>query len=378
MKFLNYQENIQLQKILISKTILQTADVEFRSALFTNCGLGKYCSLISLDKPSYKLVPILCQKLSKDCLIIEGTPRLELVIFLEYISQIDFNLSDDDKKFINYVITKWEQQQKASIQKPQRNQISNLLTQGREESATSTSGQQAIKVDRGLIINYNLDKLMAAFRQEVGYEGAFVFAVAGEFAILEQYIIERIRRELKQKTGRENERLEIRLYRNSIATSADIERKFLEKHQIECFTDLFKTQYNPNKAQYNSDLVLIIWNYDIPPNLIKSLAQDFWTDIHCSVDPYLIGKSRCFVILWANLQGKRPLTGFPVLPTPKQFDPDDLLPWFRGQLQIVGIEEKGIEHYLNRLESQCGNLIGTYQEMNQIVRELQGSSKLYG
>jgi hypothetical protein len=36
-----------------------------------------------------------------------------------------------------------------------------------------------------------------------------------------------------------------------------------------------------------------------------------------------------------------------------------------------------IEYYLNRLASQCGNLIGTYQEMNQIVRELQGSSRLY-
>lgn len=369
MKFLTYKESNQLQKLLISNAVLQTVDEDFRRALFTNCGLGKYCSLIPLDKPPFQFVIILCQKLSEVYITVDSSQRLGLVVLLEYISQIDLNLSNDDKNFINYVITKWEQQQKASTQKPQGSQISSLLTQGREESTTSV--QQSIKIDRGLIINYNLDKMIGDFRQQVGYEGAFVFAVAGEFVILEQYIIERIRRELKQKTGRKNERLEISLYRDSIATSADIKSKFLEKHQLECFTDLFK-------IQYNSDLVLIIWNHDIPPKIIKSLSQDFWTDTHSSVDPYLTGKSRCFVILWANLQGKRTLTGFPALPTPKRFDPDDLLPWFRGQLQILGIEEKGIENYLKRLESQYGNLIGTYQEMNQIVRELQGSSKLYG
>ena len=187
MKFLTYKESNQLQKLLISNAVLQTVDEDFRRALFTNCGLGKYCNLIPLGKPPFQFVIILCQKLSEVYLPVDSSQRLGLVVFLEYIGQIDSNLSDDDKKFINYVITKWEQQQKASTQKPQRNQISNLLAQGREESATSTSVEQTLKVDRGLIINYNLDKPMAAFRQKVGYEGAFVFAVAGEFVILEQY-----------------------------------------------------------------------------------------------------------------------------------------------------------------------------------------------
>ncbi|MFM7786728.1 MAG: hypothetical protein ACKO90_00570, partial [Microcystis panniformis] len=213
----------------MSSVVLETADEDYRRALLTNCGLGKYCTLIKLNQPRFQFVTILCQKLSEVYLPVDSSQRLGLVVFLEYISQIDVNLADDDKDFINHVITKWEQQQQSSTQKPQRSQISNLLTQGREESATSTSVQQALKIDRGLIINYNLDKLMAAFRQQVGYEGAFVFAVAGEFVILEQYIIERIRRELKQKTGRKNERLEISLYRDSIATSADIKSKFLEK-----------------------------------------------------------------------------------------------------------------------------------------------------
>lgn len=381
-------DGIKLQKILVRSSFLVTAD-DRRNSLEA-CGLAEFCEL-KLDQTSGKFVRDLFVQLLKIEVPYNKSNQLGLIVFLEYLHGADLSLYPEDKNFIKDVVdklaksvkkvaenldgspeqSKWEQQQKASIQKPQRNQINNLLAQGREESDTSISLQQTLKVDRSLIINYNLDKLMSAFRQKVGYEGAFVFAVAGEFVILEQYIIERIRRELKQKTGRKNERLEISLYRDSIATSADIKSKFLEKHQLECFTDLFK-------IQYNSDLVLIIWNHDIPPKIIKSLSQDFWTDTHSSVDPYLTGKSRCFVILWANLQGKRTLTGFPALPTPKRFDPDDLLPWFRGQLQILGIEEKRIEHYLKRLESQYGNLIGTYQEMNQIVSELQGSSKLYG
>jgi hypothetical protein len=47
---------------------------------------------------------------------------------------------------------------------------------------------------------------------------------------------------------------------------------------------------------------------------------------------------------------------------------------------MEGIEENLIEYYLDRLEKQCGNgdLIGTYQEINQIVQELQGGTRLYG
>jgi hypothetical protein len=374
-QFLTYPEISKLQKILINNTVLQTSDVDFRSALLCNCGLGKYCSLIPLDKPQFQFVVILCQKLSEIHITVDAVQRLGLIVFLEYISQIDISLSSEDKSFLNHVIKKWEQQQTSSTQKSQRNQIANLLAQGRKESPTVAPVQQPTKVDRGVIINYDLEAQMAKFRQQVGYEGAFVFAVGGHDTILEQYIIERLRRELRQKTRRQNERLEIRLYRKSIFSSTDIEREFLNKYKFEYFTDLFN-------AQGNTDIVLIIWNYDIPEKIMKSLAEAFWADIAFSVSPCLKNQSRCFVIVWANV-GKRPLTGLTgltALPSPKKFDLCDLLPWFRSQLRMEGIEENLIESYLDRLERQCGNgdLIGTYQEINQIVQELQGGTRLYG
>lgn len=370
MKFLTHQENIQLQELLKNNTLLKKDNEDFRSALLNNCGLGIICGMISLNTPSTQFVIILYHKLSEVYVTVDDSQKLGLVVFLEYISHFDDNLSSEEKDFIKHVINKCEQQQTSGTQKQQRNKITNLLAQGRKKAPPSTPVQQPIKVDRGVIINYDLEKLVAIFRQQVGYEGAFAFAIAGHDRILENYVIERIRKALKEKTGRDNERLEIRLYRDSIITYEDIECKFLKKYRFEGFTDLFNAQYNP-------DIVLIIWNYDIPQKIIKPLAEDFWTIISPSVDPFVKRKSRCFVIVWANV-GKRPLTGFTALPTPKQFDLKDLLPWFRGQLKILEIGDNMIDYYINRLESQCGNLIGTYQEMNQIIQELQGGSRLYG
>jgi hypothetical protein len=380
MQFITPPERGQLQKILSNNTLLKTSDIDLRSALLTSCDLGTYCSRISLDKPVLVFVIILVKELSEVYITIDGLQRLGLIVFLEYLLQIDTNLSSEDQFFINYVITKWEQkpkislhkQQQISPQKQQRNQIANLLAQGRKESPTLAPVQQPIKIDKGIIIDYDLDAQMTKFRQRVGYEGAFVFAIGGHDTILEQYIIERLLRELRQKTKRQNERLEIRLYLKSISTSKDIARELLTKYNFESFTDLFK-------AQCNTDVVLIIWNYNIPAKSMKSLAETFWVDISSSVLHCLKNQSRCFIIVWANI-GKRPQTGFTALASPKNFKLCELLPWFRSQLRDEGIDEKLIEYYLNRLEKQCGDgdLIGTYQEINQIVHELQGGTRFYG
>ncbi|NER24494.1 MAG: hypothetical protein F6J86_34680 [Symploca sp. SIO1B1] len=373
MKFLTLTERVQLQKILTHKTSLKTADAEFRSALLTNCGLKQYCSLIQLDQPQLAFVTILCQQLSEVHPTVCGCPRLGLVIFLEYLSAIDNSISSEDQGFINHVIRKWEQQQQFSSQKTPQNKIANLLAQGRQKYSTVASGELPIKVDRDVIIDYDLEVQMAEFRQKVGYEGAFVFIIGGHSTILEQYIIERLRRELKRKTGRQNEQLHIRLYRRRITTSMDIEREFFSNYQFEDFIQLLDTQGN-------TDIVMIIWNYDIPDKFMKPLAQDFWTKISYCVSPYLKNQSRCLVMVWANV-GKRRLprmTGFTTLPTLNKFEPLDLSSWFRNRLQREGIREEQIEHYLQRLRNINGDLIGTYQELNHIIHELQGSSRLYG
>ena len=67
-----------------------------------------------------------------------------------------------------------------------------------------------------------------------------------------------------------------------------------------------------------------------------------------------------------------------ILPTPHQFELTELLPWFRTKMRNVKLEETKIDYYLNRIKNQQGHLIGTYQEMNQIIHELQGGNKFCG
>lgn len=369
MGFLTYKESQQVQKLLSNSTLLQTADAEHRSAMLINCGLEEYCSELPLNGIASHFATVLYSKLSKSYVTIDNSPRLGLVVFLEYISWRDLDLSEDEKNFINHAIAKWERQQTSNLQK---SQITDMLSQARA-SRLSAPLQQSIKVDWCQIVNYDLERLMATFRQQVRTEGAFVFVVGGDYMILEQYVIERICWGLKQKTGRQNERKEIRLYRESIVSHTDIKRKLIDKYQMESCGDLFKTRWNP-------DLVLIIWNYDIPQKIIKSLAPEFWTDIRPSVLPNLQNQSRCLVIVWAHINIKRPwkVPEFTVLPLPKAFDLCELVPWFRGQLKMAGIGDDRIDDYLKRLKNQCGNLSGTYQEMNQIVQELQGGTQFYG
>jgi hypothetical protein len=64
MQFLTQNEISQLQNFLITKTLLKTADVDFRSNLLNSCNLGKFLSQLPLDKPTLQFVVGLCQKLS--------------------------------------------------------------------------------------------------------------------------------------------------------------------------------------------------------------------------------------------------------------------------------------------------------------------------
>ena len=116
MQFLTQNEIIQLQKILTTKTLLKTADVDFRSALLINCGLGNFLSLLPLEKPTLQFVVVLCQKLSEVYIPVGTSQRLGLIVFLEYLSQIDPSLTSEDKDFIKDVVYKWEQQKPDSNQ----------------------------------------------------------------------------------------------------------------------------------------------------------------------------------------------------------------------------------------------------------------------
>jgi signal peptidase I len=113
MELLNTQEKAHLQKILARSSQLQTADD--RRNFLTLCGLIEYCD-VQLDKTSRNFVISLLAQLSKVYIKAENSTRLGLVIFLENISKFDLDLSEEDNKFIQYVITKCEIKQ---VNKPE-------------------------------------------------------------------------------------------------------------------------------------------------------------------------------------------------------------------------------------------------------------------
>jgi hypothetical protein len=115
--FIKPQEKARLYQVLTNKTLLRTADADLRRDLLTNCGLGKYSSLLPLNNNSFHFVFSLCAKLSENCITIDSYRKLELIVFLEFISNIDPNLSGEDREFIQYVITKWEQWQAQQLNK---------------------------------------------------------------------------------------------------------------------------------------------------------------------------------------------------------------------------------------------------------------------
>ncbi|MCE2669790.1 MAG: toll/interleukin-1 receptor domain-containing protein [Microcystis sp.] len=102
MEFLNDNEKIQLQRILTRSSQLLTPDD--RSNFLKLCGLEKYSSLVQIDKSLDKFAVSLLATLST----VYIADKLGLVIFLEFLSQIDSSLSDSDRQFILNLIDKWE------------------------------------------------------------------------------------------------------------------------------------------------------------------------------------------------------------------------------------------------------------------------------
>lgn len=246
--------------------------------------------------------------------------------------------------------------------------ITDLLAQARASAVEQpTPAAPSRKIDRNLIVNFDLETLVSELYRGLAYEGVFAFAVGGPYLILENYVVARIREELRRKMQRPYRALDVQLYQGDIAAGLRaIEHKLAQRYRCERLCDLFG-----DRAL--EDIMLVVWNYDVPPNDMRQVAQAFWNAATAQVLPRLQNHSRCFVVVWANV-GFAPLEDFMVLPTPQSFDPNQLKAWFRGRLQQLALEQSVIDHYLVRLENQQGHLIGTFQEMTHILNELQGGT----
>jgi GAF domain-containing protein len=109
---LNIQKKYQLQQIIMRSLLLQTADE--RRHFLSICGLENSCGSVQLDQPSDKFFISLWSTLSNAYTKVDNSERLALIIFFEHISRLDSSLHEEDKKFIQDIITKYEQRQQDS------------------------------------------------------------------------------------------------------------------------------------------------------------------------------------------------------------------------------------------------------------------------
>ncbi|MBN1875108.1 MAG: hypothetical protein JXA33_12820 [Anaerolineae bacterium] len=246
--------------------------------------------------------------------------------------------------------------------------ISSLLAQARQAtSPPPNTPQRARRIDRSeVIVPFDLEDLESTFKRTVKYEDAFAFTVGvQDETLLQEYIVPRIARELRAKLHRPHRQLEVQLYQGDVAAGARmVERKLATRYACGRLCDLFAE----NAIQ---DIVLVVWNYDVPLPYMEQFATTFWNEACTQVTPYLRDHGRCFVVIWANI-GSDPLSGFTVLPTPQVFDLKDLTAHFRSQLMQCELDTPCIDAYLARLQSHHGHVRGTFREMLNIIRELQG------
>ena len=93
-----------IKQILTKSVNLQLVDD--RSNFLSLCGLEEVGALIQLDKPLSQFIISLLARLTRVYIEANSSKRIGLVVFLEFLSNIDSSLSEEDKQFIEYIITK--------------------------------------------------------------------------------------------------------------------------------------------------------------------------------------------------------------------------------------------------------------------------------
>ncbi|MEP0872943.1 hypothetical protein NDA01_24305 [Trichocoleus desertorum AS-A10] len=363
MQFLTLNETNKLLSILLRNEYLQVAESSTRLALLENCNIE--CSSIDLKKDQKFFIPDLYRFLSKNKVKDGDIEELALIIFLKHILSMNFifGFADFEEDFITRVIQKWEIQKNSKLIED-RDQIRTSLNRNRALYSASHTSQDNIKLDSGIITDFDLKDIVVQLNKKVNYQGAFAFSVGGNAILLEQYIIKRVKQEICFLTKKQTDYYDIQIYKNSILSSKEIEQKFINKYKIEVLSDLFDCQANTN-------VLAIIWNHDIPLKQIQPIAEAFWNEISDSLSSILIRQRRCFILIWVNAKHKS-LRGFPKLKAPEKFVLSELEAWFYGHFKEKGIEEKQIEDYLTRLKMHDGHLVATYREMDQMIHEISG------
>jgi hypothetical protein len=244
-----------------------------------------------------------------------------------------------------------------------------------EVSGASVVNQPAstYKIDTGAIIQCNLDKQRTQFINGFHghYKGFFTFAVTSiEHDVLKNYVIESLIWELNQRTKRPTDVRHVYLYSEHFKSfsaeqgSLDLQKKLEDYFHIPTLNDLIEDNQD-------TDLVIVLWNMNIPLNNFKHIAHRFSEKLKAHVQD--IPLQRCFVLFWAHY-GPTPLEppDISIVLSPfEQFEVEHVVEWLETHLSSVQkskqIPEQIIKYCRERLIAKVtyhgGNLPGTYESL---------------
>ena len=123
MDFLSSQEKIKLHQVLVKSSQLHTS--YSRNNFLQLCDLDKYCNSVQMADSSDKFSISIYNQLSQN--YVNNGEKLALIVFLEYLIELDSSLSQEDKQFIEYLISKDSQKFKINFQPKSCSKLEKLL-----------------------------------------------------------------------------------------------------------------------------------------------------------------------------------------------------------------------------------------------------------
>ena len=365
---LDTDDVIKLQSALLS-LFNGISSVDGRKSFFTCAGIDEsFISNLDWNINISESVEILVAKSIRYRISSKNPnyhPLVKIIFYIIKQPQQRYNLEDEQINLLDRILDIGKE--RINLFKPKKEKYRTLLDQERQEQTEKLTLTTNNKIDKRIIVKYDLEDLEDTLKKKLAFKGTFAFSVSSpDRNILNDYIIARILDFWKDKTGRAFYKKDICISDNSSTILEDIEKELKESKTCNDILELVQ-----NKAKLN--IFIVLWNYILPPAILESKISSLFEVLEKSCLDYIEKHRQCLVFILADTNYAHNAIGFIPIKTPNEFALDGqsgLLEWFSNELSNRNFIESEIDYCVGKLKSQRGHLIGTYQILQLIVDEL--------
>ncbi len=238
-------------------------------------------------------------------------------------------------------------------------------------AATPTITPAKLDFRRKLVTEYDLDAVMATFKEPLDYGKAFRFVIAGDERILRYYVIERMVQEFYKEIRGE-----------CFTTLIDLNQQDLSYYSLQSLLEeKIKRRFNYTNARELAikrpleHVILTIWNYDLPLLTVQEAISAFWKSFVPAISRHLSRKKLCFVLILAHLPPENQpclMEDVMSLQLPDFDVQRGLRPWLSRNLHTMNVPDQARDYCLNQLQDLHPNPVQILRRMEHIASYLQG------